>query len=158
MLISCPLGISMIAVGAYSLQHCSTPLASTMTITNPTPDTVSDENENVSQVPFLMLTVLATWIFSIQDDINAEMHHIPIWLVVAGTLVVLVPAVYFIYDVFCKPEDVNPSKSFFLIGWRNHWKIYNSRHKECLSTCCHSLPPCWSGLGRCWICLDIWCA
>ena len=36
------------------------------------------------------------------------MVHIPIWLLVAGILVLAVPAVYFVYDAFCKPEDVNP--------------------------------------------------
>ena len=36
------------------------------------------------------------------------MVHIPIWLLVAGILVLAVPAVYYIYDAFCKPEDVNP--------------------------------------------------
>ena len=44
-------------------------------------------------------------------DVNffsLEMVHIPIWLLVAGILVLVVPAVYYIYDAFCKPEDVNP--------------------------------------------------
>ena len=39
---------------------------------------------------------------------SLEMVHIPIWLLVAGILVLVVPAVYYIYDAFCKPEDVNP--------------------------------------------------
>ena len=38
------------------------------------------------------------------------MVHIPIWLLVAGILVLAVPAVYFVYDAFCKPEDVNPGE------------------------------------------------
>ena len=38
------------------------------------------------------------------------MVHIPIWLLVAGILVLAVPLVYYIYDAFCKPEDVNQGK------------------------------------------------
>jgi hypothetical protein len=40
--------------------------------------------------------------------LSLEMVHIPIWLLVAGILVLVVPAVYYIYDAVCKPEDVNP--------------------------------------------------
>ena len=46
------------------------------------------------------------WIYIIFPSL--EMVHIPIWLLVAGILVLAVPAVYYIYDAFCKPEDVNP--------------------------------------------------
>ena len=47
------------------------------------------------------------------------MVHIPIWLLVAGILVLAVPAVYYIYDAFCKPEDVNPGRVnlFMMIVW-----------------------------------------
>ena len=41
---------------------------------------------------------------------SLEMVHIPIWLLVAGVLVLAVPLVYYIYDAFCKPEDVNQGK------------------------------------------------
>ena len=43
---------------------------------------------------------------------SLEMVHIPIWLLVAGILVLAVPAVYFVYDAFCKPEDVNPGEDY----------------------------------------------
>ena len=46
---------------------------------------------------------------------SLEMVHIPIWLLVAGILVLAVPLVYYIYDAFCKPEDVNQGK-FMMIG------------------------------------------
>ena len=50
---------------------------------------------------------------------SLEMVHIPIWLLVAGILVLVVPAVYYIYDAFCKPEDVNPGmvKIFMMVVW-----------------------------------------
>ena len=55
-------------------------------------------------------------------DVNLfslEMVHIPIWLLVAGILVLAVPTVYYIYDAFCKPEDVNPGmvKICIIIVW-----------------------------------------
>ena len=37
--------------------------------------------------------------------------HIPVWLTVSGGLVLLSPIIYFLYDRFCKPEDVNASQS-----------------------------------------------
>ena len=43
---------------------------------------------------------------------SLEMVHIPIWLLVSGILVLAVPAVYYIYDAFCKPEDVNPGEDY----------------------------------------------
>ena len=46
------------------------------------------------------------------------MVHIPIWLLVAGILVLAVPAVYFVYDAFCKPEDVNPGMPCMMITIR----------------------------------------
>ena len=46
---------------------------------------------------------------------SLEMVHIPIWLLVAGVLVLAVPLVYYIYDAFCKPEDVNQGR-FMMIG------------------------------------------
>ena len=44
------------------------------------------------------------------------MVHIPIWLLVAGILVLAVPAVYYIYDAFCKPEDVNPGMVIIIMA------------------------------------------
>ena len=57
------------------------------------------------------------WIYI--NFFSLEMVHIPIWLLVAGILVLVVPAVYYIYDAFCKPEDVNPGmvKICIIIVW-----------------------------------------
>ena len=75
----------MIGVGVYSLQSCPTPDMNNTSI-------VYDNQEGLSM-----------------DTIDKEMHHIPLWLIVAGLLVILVPIIYLIYDVFCKPEDVKQS-------------------------------------------------
>ena len=89
-IISLPLGVSMIGMGVYSLQSCEK--ASTENITN-TSAMISDDTEGLSP-----------------ETIEMEKHHIPLWLIVAGFLVTLVPVIYLIYDVFCKPEDVKQSK------------------------------------------------
>jgi len=87
--ISVPLGVSMTGVGVYSMQSCLT-----SDLKNET--TVYDNEEGLSQ-----------------DTIDMEKHHIPLWLIVAGFLVILVPIIYLIYDVFCKPEDVKQSTKNF---------------------------------------------
>jgi len=89
-IISLPLGVSMIGVGVYSLQSCAT--ANILETTTGHNSTASNDE------------VADSWMN--QDTMDVEMHHIPIWLIVAGILVILVPAVYLIYDAFCKPEDV----------------------------------------------------
>ena len=93
MAIALPLGASMIGVGIYSLQSCTT--------TNGT-----------AVIPVINSTTNVTLTESGLDQTmeDVEMHHIPTWLIVAGILVVLVPVFYYIYDAFCKPEDVKPSK------------------------------------------------
>jgi len=89
--ISTPLGVSMIGVGVYSLHSCSSDSAviEDGVTFNGSSQTVTDSDSG-----------------NIQNLLNIEMHHIPLWLIVAGFLVVLVPAVYFIYDAFCKPDNV----------------------------------------------------
>ena len=54
------------------------------------------------------------------------MVHIPIWLLVAGILVLVVPAIYYIYDAFCKPEDVNPGmlKISIMIEWMGNGDVW----------------------------------
>lgn len=97
--IALPLGVSMVGVGVYSLQSCATEKA------------IVKENVDNSTVVENTDSVAEFWLD--QDNLDVEMHHIPIWLIVAGILVVLVPAVYFIYDAFCKPEDVKQSTKNF---------------------------------------------
>ena len=88
----------MIGVGVYSLQRC---------------ETENDENSfkldrNISNKENNSAVVTDDVMNKDMQDV--ELHHIPIWLIVAGILVVLVPVFYFIYDAFCKPEDVKQSK------------------------------------------------
>lgn len=87
-LLSLPLGVSMVVVGGVSLQSCSDP----GTVTNLT------VWSSVGDSPQLL------------DDVEQETSsslHIPLWLTVSGALVLLAPLIYFLYDKFCKPEDVN---------------------------------------------------
>ena len=39
---------------------------------------------------------------------HIEKLHIPIWLLISGCAVFLVPAIYFIYDKYCKEEGGGP--------------------------------------------------
>lgn len=76
--IALPLGSSMIVVGGHSLHACA----------NDPPGNHSDT---------LGMSV---------KTLHIEMVHIPLWLVVAGSLLLFTPVVYYIYDRFCKPEHV----------------------------------------------------
>eukprot|EP00092_Neocalanus_flemingeri_P009257 GFUD01009963.1.p1 GENE.GFUD01009963.1~~GFUD01009963.1.p1 ORF type:complete len:360 (+),score=44.02 GFUD01009963.1:326-1405(+) len=94
LIIALPLGVSMVGVGVYSLQSCSNETAE---ISFKSPNNTSGTNMTATESELD------------QDMLDVEMHHIPVWLIVAGILVVLVPVFYFIYDAFCKPEDVKQS-------------------------------------------------
>ena len=41
----------------------------------------------------------------LQTPADAWPPLIPVWLLVSGSLVVLAPAIYSVYDVFCKQEE-----------------------------------------------------
>jgi hypothetical protein len=97
-IISLPLGVSMIGVGVYSLQSCATAAMSQTDQQNST--SVSDHHASPE-------------FWENPENIDVEMHHIPLWLIVAGLLVTLVPVVYLIYDVFCKPGDVKQGTKNF---------------------------------------------
>lgn len=88
--VAVPLGLSMISVGGHSLQDCDSLVNHTDTEAMVLEANLSKEiHEEYSGI------------------LSLEMVHIPIWLLVAGVLVLAVPLVYYIYDAFCKPEDVN---------------------------------------------------
>lgn len=86
LVISVPLGGSMLGVGVNSLLTCSQEITKNYEI--------STEDGNKTKDIEL-------------SDFSTELPRIPTWLLVAGVLVLLGPLVYLIYDVFCKPEDVN---------------------------------------------------
>ena len=48
--------------------------------------------------------------FQLTPDSNIEMIHIPLWLIVAGIAVLVLPVIYYIYDAYCKPQDVSQSE------------------------------------------------
>jgi len=83
-MVSVPLGISMLVVGSFSLPRNSDPRIETDT--NLT--AVSSMGENV-------------------DHEDCSLVHIPLWLTVSGGLLLIAPVIYFLYDKFCKPDGVN---------------------------------------------------
>ena len=86
--LSVPLGLSMLVVGSISIQSCSGPPTETnLTLSS----SVGDGMDLImAEAPLLV--------------------HIPVWLTVSGGLLLLAPSIYFIYDKFCKAEDVNTSQ------------------------------------------------
>ena len=82
--VSVPLGGGMLGVGAASLHSCSGALASWTLSSQP------GDRGNITD--------------TLQAPLSPAPAHIPVWLVGAGTLVLLAPVVYTVYDVFCKPE------------------------------------------------------
>ena len=92
-LLSLPLGVSMLVVGSFSLQSCSGP--GTVTVTNLTVSSSVGDKAHLLDV--------------VHQERSTSLH-IPLWLTVSGALVLLAPVFYFIYDKFCKPEDVNKSE------------------------------------------------
>jgi len=102
---------------------------------------------------------------------------IPVWLLVSGSLVVLAPAIYSVYDVFCKQEEA-VSKGvravcqvlvilYLLAGlaWTimGFYWIFSSRHQPGLE-CGHDILAYWFAFASlitlnvlmdCWICFKI---
>ena len=92
----------MLVVGGVSLQSCTGPASH-----QPANLTVSSHTETDIEVD----------IDFIQEE-HSDLVHIPVWLTVSGGLVLLSPVIYFLYDRFCKPEDVNTSE--FLKSHTSH--------------------------------------
>merc|ERR1712241_1524630 len=79
--VAVPLGMGMISVGGHSLQDCDSLVNHTDTEAMAIEANLSKEiHEEYSGI------------------LSLEMVHIPIWLLVAGILVLAVPLVYYIYD------------------------------------------------------------
>lgn len=85
-----PLGLSMVAMGAHSLKVCQTVVADTL---------LESQTKNISGFSPSGTTD--------PQILSLEMLHIPVWLLVAGVLLLAVPLVYYCYDAFCKPGDVS---------------------------------------------------
>lgn len=93
-LVAFPLAISMITVGAISIEQCSKEVNNSSSLT--TESQIQDDmviSENKSSIS--MMTHL-------------EKVHIPVWLLVSGCAVFFVPGIYFIYDKYCKTESGGP--------------------------------------------------
>lgn len=90
--VAVPLGLSMLVMGAHSLHQCEITTSSGGLSNTTITDTVLHDDLGTGLDPGIL---------------RMEMFHIPIWLLVAGVLVLAVPGVYFLYDAFCKPENVS---------------------------------------------------
>ena len=90
-LISLPLGAAMIGVGSTALASCEGFL-------------------NQTQSPNLTSSCINDTSKEADTDWSLEMIHIPLWLVVMGVMLLILPVVYILYDTFCKPENLNPGK------------------------------------------------
>lgn len=85
-LLSLPLGISMVGVGGTALSTCDD--AGLPNITLAPACNSSMEEKSLESLGML------------------DMIHIPLWLVVAGIMLTIFPLIYYLYDAFCKPENV----------------------------------------------------
>ena len=41
---------------------------------------------------------------------DGELQYIPVWLILTGCLLLLAPLIYYVYDAYCKPEDIKKGK------------------------------------------------
>jgi len=92
-IIALPLGLSMVGVGSHSLHNCINEHHSIL------PPPREDES--------FALETKRNGSRTTEYDLDLEMIHIPIWLIVSGGLVLVAPLIYYIYDVFCKAEHAS---------------------------------------------------
>jgi len=90
-LVAFPLAISMITVGALSIDTCS----KEADLTNTNSSTVLSDSTSNQTTDNKVMTHL-------------EKVHIPVWLLVSGCAVFFVPGIYFVYDKYCKDESGGP--------------------------------------------------
>lgn len=92
-----PLAISMVTVGAVSIERCSLQQQQDASngssdLNTSLPSTILESNQTLQN----------------RADGSIEKLHIPIWLLVSGCAVFLVPGIYFVYDKYCKEENGGP--------------------------------------------------
>ena len=99
--ISFPLGAAMIIAGGISVEKCDS--ESTANVTAAATAVLGTINDIDTTLRAKTTTVAP----SILPDLE-DLVHIPVWLIVAGAVVLMVPLVYFIYDKYCKEESSGP--------------------------------------------------
>ena len=99
-LVAFPLGASMIVAGGFSVNAC------TNTSLNLTTTDVVEASDSFVINDIIGAKNVSEDFLSIESETQAEMVHIPVWLLVAGCAVLLVLPVYYIYDVYCKEDLV----------------------------------------------------
>ena len=106
-LVAFPLGASMIVAGGFSVNACTNPSVNLTTtdVVQATDSFVINDDIGAKNVSDDFL--------SIESETQTEMVHIPVWLLVAGCAVLLVLPVYYIYDVYCKEDQVTISPTSF---------------------------------------------
>ena len=119
-LIAVPLSIAMIATGSMTITECKN---SNNSSDNPTVNssdqqliTFSDKSpsnlNDLPSSPTKSSDIISPSYQSVEDKFltTAILNniHIPMWLIVAGSILLFVPLIYFIYDKYCKDEGGGP--------------------------------------------------
>jgi len=94
-LLSLPLGISMVGVGGTALSTCDD-----VGLLNTTSTPICNSTSNSS------MAIEEKTLESLESLGMMDMIHIPLWLVVAGIMLTIFPLIYYLYDAYCKPENV----------------------------------------------------
>lgn len=114
-LIAWPLSIAMITTGSLSISHCQLSNNSNETETV-TGEVIVKSPSNLNTLPSSPTKSSQLISSSYQSKIEDELLqdelldniHIPTWLIVAGSILMFVPLIYFIYDKYCKDEGGGP--------------------------------------------------
>lgn len=117
--IAWPLSIAMIIAGALSVSECDnkdvTNIERIATLLVSTQASVTIPNINALPTsptkPALTVVVTSNSSTSLTSDntfSNNILVQIPVWLIVAGCMLMFVPLIYFIYDKYCKDEGGGP--------------------------------------------------
>ena len=119
-LIAWPLSVAMITTGSLTISDCklsyntsstqilSQESISKSTVTNKTPSSLNSLPSSPTKSSHLISSSLSS-----EDDAFLQSDllnniHIPMWLIVAGSILLFVPLIYFIYDKYCKDEGGGP--------------------------------------------------
>ena len=104
--IAWPLSFAMIIVGALSVSECQK--SSNTTDFNQDETTQKSSSPNINNIPTSPTKSPDTSTPSTLNSSTPEEVLIPVWLIVAGSMVLFVPLIYFIYDKYCKDEGGGP--------------------------------------------------
>ena len=122
-LIAWPLSVAMITTGSLTISDCqqsnitsttqkiSEQAVSKSIVTNKTPSSLNDLPSSPTKSSNLISSSYQSVILQDSGFLNDDLLnniHIPMWLIVAGSILMFVPLIYFIYDKYCKDEGGGP--------------------------------------------------